>query len=51
MFKVVEYLIDGREIIHGYDNSFHNAQLRYDYVLTMGRVESFSVVKIEKASL
>lgn len=50
MFKVVEYLTDGRAIIHGYDENLHDAELRYDHVLTMGRVESFSIVVIEKAS-
>lgn len=50
MFKVVEYLSDDRIIIHGYDDNIHDAQLRYDYVTTMGRTESFSYVAIEKAS-
>ncbi len=50
MFKVVEYLVDGRTVIHGYDDNLHDAELRYDNVLVMSRVESFSIVAIEKAS-
>ena len=50
MFKVVEYLANGRTIIHGYDDNLRDAELRYNHVLTMGRVESFSIIVIEKAS-
>ena len=51
MFKVVEYLMDGRIVIHGYDDTIDNARLRYNHVMTMGRTESFSYVAIKKASL
>ncbi len=50
MFKVIEYLSDGRFIIHGYDETRHNAELRYDWVTTMGRCESFSFVVIEEVT-
>lgn len=51
MFKVIEILIDGRELIRGRANTESEAKQICSAVLASNRIENFSIVTIRKEEL